>query len=109
MNLRICDGEGERIWPASVEVVEQAFAPSVRMRMGTEISLADGERWLAAVALGAREGGTGGETERFLLTNANGDNATLSDPVGRGEALRRFREFLLARAAQAESCRRIFP
>ena len=35
MNLRICDGEGERRVPASVELVEQAFASGVPIREGT--------------------------------------------------------------------------
>jgi hypothetical protein len=52
MNLRICDGERERRVPASVELVEQAFASGVPIREGTEITLVEGERWLAAT--GAR-------------------------------------------------------
>jgi hypothetical protein len=109
MNLRICDGERERIGPASMEVVEQAFAPGMPIRQGTEISLADGDRWLTAVPLDAREAGTSGETEEFLLMSASGDGAALSGPVGRSEALQRFREFVLAGAAETEPCRRIFP
>jgi hypothetical protein len=93
MNLRICDGERERVVPASVELVEQAFAPGVPIRPGTEISLADGDRWLAVTALGAGETGTGSEAEEFLLMSGNGDGAALSGPVGRSEVLRRFREF----------------
>ena len=103
MNLRICDGERERIWPASVELVEQAFAAGVPMRAGTEISLADGDGWLVAVALGARESSPSGETEEFLLTSSRGHGAALSGPVRRSEMLRRFREFVLSRAAEVES------
>jgi hypothetical protein len=109
MYLRICDGERERIGPASMRAVEQAFAPGVPMLPGTEISLADGDRWLTAVPLDAREGGTSGETEEFLLMSASENGAALSGPVGRSEALQRFREFVLARAAETEPCRRIFP
>ncbi len=79
------------------------------MRPGTEISLADSDGWLAGVALGARESSTSGKTEEFLLTSANEDGAALSGPVGRCEVLRRFREFVMSRSAEAEPCRRTLP
>jgi uncharacterized damage-inducible protein DinB len=87
--LRICDNGQERIVPASAELVEQVFAPEATIADGTEITLADGDRWLAAVAVGAQ--GTPGE---FLLSGAAGETATASGPAGRPDALRRFRDFL---------------
>jgi len=91
MNLRVCDGGGERILPASIEVVEQTLAPAVVIREGTEISLADNERSLVALAV---------ETDEFLLSSFSAENATLTGPVSRQEAVRRFREFLLGQKAQ---------
>jgi hypothetical protein len=97
MNLRICDGERERIVPASIEVVEQAFATGVPMHPGTEITAADGERWLVALAFGSPVAGRGGEAEEFLLSGDGGENGASTGRVSRREALRRFREFVLAR------------
>ncbi len=88
MNLRICDSGHEQILPASIELVEQAFAPDARIRDATEIALAEGERWIAAVAVGPP-----GPAE-FLVTGADGDMPAPSGQVARGEALRRFREFM---------------
>jgi hypothetical protein len=89
MRLRICDGERERTSPASIELIEEAFAPATPIREGSEIALADGERWIAAVAVGQ------GTKEQFLLSGATGQSDPPSGRVARSEALRRFREFLL--------------
>jgi hypothetical protein len=59
MILRICDNGREQVVPASRERVEQVFAPEASIADGTEITLAEGDRWLAALAVGA-PGGTGG-------------------------------------------------
>jgi hypothetical protein len=91
MNLRICDSGREQILPASIELVERAFAPDATIRDGTEIALAEGERWIAAVAIGA-PGGPG----ELLVTGADGNVPAPSGKVGREEALRRFREFMSA-------------
>jgi hypothetical protein len=89
MILRICDNGRERIVPASAELVEQVFAPGAPIPDGTEITLAEGDRWLAALALGEQ----GGATE-FLLSGAEGETPTVSGQAGRDDARRRFREFL---------------
>ena len=89
MNLRICDSGHEQILPASIELVEQAFAPDAPIKDATEIALAEGERWIAAVAVGA----PGGPAE-FLVTGAEGEVAAPSARVARQEALQRFREFM---------------
>jgi hypothetical protein len=95
MNLRICDGERERRVPASIELVEQAFAPGVPIREGTEITLVEGERWLAALAVSGPEAGTGEEAGEFLLSGATGEAAEPSGRMGRSEVLRQFRRFVL--------------
>jgi hypothetical protein len=89
MILRICDNGREQVVPASRELVEQVFAPDASIADGTEITLAEGDRWLAALAVGVQ----GGNAE-FLLSGAVGETATVSGQAGRSDALRRFREFL---------------
>jgi hypothetical protein len=93
MKLRICDAGRERIVPASLELVERTFAPGASINDGTEITLAEGERWLAAIAIGSPAA-----VDEFLLSGAVGDTAPVSSRVRRSEALRHFREFLLASA-----------
>jgi hypothetical protein len=89
MILRICDNGREQVVPASRELVEQVFAPDASIADGTEITLAEGDRWLAALAVGVQGG-----TAEFLLSGAVGETATVSGQAGRSDALRRFREFL---------------
>jgi hypothetical protein len=89
MILRICDNGQEQIEPASPDRVDQVFAPEAPIADGTEITLAEGERWLTALAVGA----PGGPAE-FLLSGAIGQTATVSGQAARSDALRRFREFL---------------
>jgi hypothetical protein len=92
MTLRICDNGRERIVPASSELVERVFAPGAPIADGTEITLTEGERWLAALAVG-----TPGGPDEFLLSGAAGETATVSGQAGRTDALRWFREFLSRR------------
>jgi hypothetical protein len=73
MKLRVCDPGRERIVPASLELVERTFAPDASINDGTEITLAEGERWLAAIAIGA-----GGAADEFLLSGAIGEVAPAS-------------------------------
>jgi hypothetical protein len=91
MRLRICDAGRERIVPASLELVERTFAPNASINDGTEITLAEGDRWLAAIAVGSA-----GAADEFLLSGASGEAAPVSGRAARSEALRRFREFLAA-------------
>jgi hypothetical protein len=92
MILRVCDNGRQRIVPASAELVEQVFAPEAPIAGGTEITLAAGDRWLAAVAVGAP-----GDAGEFLLSGAEGETPTAAGQAPRDVALRRFREFLSPR------------
>ena len=94
MKLRICDGEHESIVPASLEMVEQAFAAGAPVRIGTEITLADGPRWLAALALEAHASRPGEEPLQFLLSGGTCGRAVVSGRLGRSEVVRRFRAFI---------------
>lgn len=91
MNLRICDGGRERIVSASLELVEQTFAPEATIADGTEIGLADGARWLVALAVHAP-----GEPEEFLLSGDLGSGDMVSGRARRPVVLQRFRDFVLA-------------
>lgn len=93
MKLRICHAGRERIVPASVDLVERTFAASSAINDGTEITLAEGDRWLVAIVIGAA-----GAADEFLLSGAAGEAAPISSRVTRTEALRHFREFVLASA-----------
>jgi hypothetical protein len=93
MRLRICDGEREQIVSASIETMEQAFAPGAPLRLGTEITLSNGERWLTAIALGPVKA-AGREIEQFLLSSASDRSSPRVGRVGRGELLDQFRKFL---------------
>jgi hypothetical protein len=94
MILRICDNGNERLEPASPERVAQVLAPDAPIADGTEITVAEGERWLTALAVGP----PGGPAE-LLMSGADGDVATVSGTAARPEALRLFREFLAARGS----------
>jgi hypothetical protein len=67
----------------------------VSIREGTEITLVEGERWLAALAVSGPAAGTGEEAGEFLLSGVTGEAAEPSGRVGRSEALRQFRQFVL--------------
>jgi hypothetical protein len=94
MKLRICDGEHESIVPASLETVEQAFSAATAVPVGTEIALADGARWLAALALEPPAPRPGEEPLQFLLSGGTSGRAVVSGRLGRTEVLRRFRAFI---------------
>src|SRR5262245_32004476 len=94
MQLRICEGGQESILPASIETVERAFAPSERLRIGTEITVADGGRWLAALALEPGVLRQGEEPYQFLLSAGSAGTAVVTGRLGRTEVLRRFRRFI---------------
>ena len=90
MILRICDNGDERVEPASVELVERVLAPEAFLAEGTEITVADGDRWLTAMVVGAP-----GSHAELLLSGADGEAATVSGPAARPDAIRLFREFMV--------------
>jgi hypothetical protein len=89
MILRICDNGNEQIEPASPDRVAQVLAPNARIADGTEITVAEGERWLTAMAVGAA-----GTPTELLMSGADGEHATVSGIAARSEALQLFREFM---------------
>jgi 1-deoxy-D-xylulose 5-phosphate reductoisomerase len=95
MRLRICDGDGERIVPASVAAVERIFAPGAAIRAGTEISVTGEGVSLVAVALGTRETDAEAEAGQFRLLSVDREHAFLAGPLSRNEALRQLRQFVL--------------
>lgn len=95
VRLRICDGDGERIVPASVTAVERVFAPGAAIRAGTEISVTGGEVSLVAVAFDTREADAEGEVVQFMLSSVSAEQASLAGPLRRSEVLRQFRQFVL--------------
>jgi hypothetical protein len=91
MILRICDNGNEHLEPASPERVAQVLAPEAPIADGTEITVAEGERWLTALAVG-----NPGTRAELLMSGADGDTATVRGVAARPEALRLFREFMAA-------------
>lgn len=94
MILRICDNGHEQLEPASAERVVAVLAPEARIADGTEITLAEGERWITAMAVGS----PGSPTE-LLMSGADGETPTVSGTAGRAEALRLFDAFMSARGS----------
>ena len=89
MILRICEDGHERLEPASPERLTQVFAPGATIADGTEITVAEGERWMTAVAVGAP-----GSAAELLMSGADGETATVSGTAARPEALRLFQHFM---------------
>jgi hypothetical protein len=93
VRLRVCDGDGERIVPASVLAVEQVFGGAIRA--GAEIALTGGEMSLVALALNTGEADAESEARQFMLSRIKGEHASLAGPLPRSEALQQFRQFVL--------------
>ena len=89
MILRICEHGNEQVGPASAKRVAQLVAPEAPIADGTEITVAAGERWLTAMAVG-----TAGSATELLMSGADGETATVSGITARSEALRLFCEFM---------------
>jgi hypothetical protein len=89
MILRICENGNEQVEPASPKRVAQVFAPEAPIADGTEITVAEAERWLTAMAVGAA-----GSATELLMSGADGETATVAGIAARSEALRLFREFM---------------
>jgi hypothetical protein len=94
MILRICDNGHEQIEPASPERLAEVLASDAAITDGTEITVAEGECWITALAVGAP-----GSAAELLLSGAEGETATISGTAARPEALRLFRDFMAARSS----------
>jgi hypothetical protein len=95
MRLRICDGVGERILPASRELVEEIFAPDGATAPGTEITLAAGGHWLSATVLGLNDRAV------YLMSGGPGVGVIALGHTKWYDARQRFRDFLTEEATRA--------
>jgi hypothetical protein len=100
MMLRICDGRRSRVVVASLEVVEQVFAPDGLHPAGTEISLADGERWLSGIVIDVSQADGYLEPVIYLVSAQDGA-ASQAGWLDRAEVIHRFQQFLLDSVAPA--------
>jgi hypothetical protein len=95
MRLRICDGVGERILPASRELVEEVFAPDGATAPGTEITLAAGEHWLSATVLGWNDRAV------YLMSGGAGVGVISLGHTRWNDARQQFQDFLTKGATRA--------
>jgi hypothetical protein len=95
MRLRICDGAGERILPASHELVEEIFAPDGVAATGTEITLAAGEQWLSATVLGLNDRAV------YLMSGGAGVGVIALGHTKWNDARQQFRDFLTKETTRA--------
>lgn len=95
MRLRICDGEFERILPASRELLEEAFGPTSAAAPGTEIALVNGDHWLSATVLALTERAV------YLISGGAGIGVIAMGRTRWDDARQQFRDFLAKGADQA--------
>jgi hypothetical protein len=95
MRLRICDGEFERIVPASRELLEEAFGPTTAAAPGTEITLAEDGRWLSATVLALTERAV------YLMAGGPGLGVIVMGRTAWDDARQQFQDFLAGEAAHA--------
>ena len=100
MRLRICDGMGERILPASRELVEEIFAPDGATAPGTEITLAAGGHWLSATVLGSNDRAV------YLMSGGAGVGVIALGHTRWNDARQQFRDFLTKEATRTPGERR---
>jgi hypothetical protein len=95
MRLRVCDGEFERIYPATPARLREIFAPGARPGPGTEITLAAGERWLTATVLPLTEGGV------YLMAGGPGLGVIVMGRTRWADVERQYHAFLAEETAHA--------
>ena len=95
MRLRICDGEFERILPATHERLDEAFGPAMAATPGTEITLSDGDIWLSATVLALTEAAV------YMMSGGRGMGVIVMGRTNWETARRQFRDFLAREAAHA--------
>jgi hypothetical protein len=95
MKLRICNGEFERIMPATRELVDEILAPGSAAGPGTEITLAAGDRWLSATVLPLTD------LAVYLMSGGHGVGVIWLGATPWPDARQQFRAFLAQGAAHA--------
>jgi hypothetical protein len=95
VRLRICNGEYERIMPATRELLDEAFSPTTAAAPGTEITLTDGDLWLSATVLALTEAAV------YLMSGGRGMGVIVMGRTQWDSAQRQFRDFLARDAAHA--------
>jgi len=95
MRLRICDGEFERILPATQQRLDEAFGPASAAAPGMEITLTDGELWLSATVLALTEAAV------YMMSGGRGMGVIVMGQTKWEIARRQFRDFLALEAAHA--------
>jgi hypothetical protein len=94
MRLRICDGEVERVVPATRELVEEAFSPATAAAPGTEITLTDGDLWLSATVLAETEAAA------YMMSGGRGMGVIVMGRTRWDSARRQFSDFLARSSAR---------
>ena len=92
MRLRICDGEFERILPATQQRLDEAFGPTSAAAPGMEITLTDGELWLSATVLALTEAAV------YMMSGGRGMGVIVMGRTQWEIARRQFRDFLAREA-----------
>ncbi|HEX3274528.1 MAG TPA: hypothetical protein VHR43_06705 [Gemmatimonadales bacterium] len=95
MRLRVCDGEFERIYPATAARLREIFAPGALPAPGTEITLAAAERWLSATVLPLTEDGV------YLMAGGPGLGVIVMGRTAWADAIRQYHAFLEEERAHA--------
>ena len=96
MRLRVCNGEFERILPATSELLDEAFSPATAAAPGTEITLSNETLWLSATVLALTEAGV------YLMSGGRGMGVIVMGRTGWDAARREFHKFLAKAPAHAQ-------
>lgn len=95
MRLRICNGEFERIVPATRERLDEAFGPATAAAPGTEITLTDGDLWISGTVLALTEAAV------YVMSGGRGMGVIVMGRTKWEIARRQFRDFLARETAHA--------
>jgi hypothetical protein len=95
MQLRICNGEFERIYQATSERLDEAFSPTTAAAPGTEITLSNDKLWLSATVLALTEAAV------YLMSGGRGMGVIVMGRTGWEAARREFHKFLAKEPARA--------
>ena len=95
MQLRICNGEVERIYQATSELLDEAFSPTTAAAPGTEITLSNETLWLSATVLALTEAAV------YLMSGGRGMGVIVVGRTGWEAARRELHKFLAKGPARA--------